>query len=410
MTARFLLILLTSLVPSGLLPSKEPTYPEEFQQLFDAALDYYGKLQRTPNGLYLDFFQVDESTPPAELCSSAATGVGLMALCMEHELGRDPGAEEKALQTLRAINGKTEGFKLGREKAGFHTHFFFADDRDAKSYHSTIDTSILVAGALYCRNTFSNPEIKAEADELWNSIQWEVALANPEGTQLYMIVEDGKPRESSITHLFSEYYLLAWFIREHQLQKTGKSKVVTIKDLNTWNNDGLELLCANGKWPQCSFLIQFPYYMCQPCTTDPAYRDFVTAQGKADQRACSKRVGVDEFWGCGAGGMPGGGYKANKYSSNEENVVSPHIIAGFMPTYPLAREHLLKLFRNPERRIKSSVGYLMPRFSINYLDWRAPRIEAIDYSSMLFGLAGIHPSLGMEFFEQKTRFTFNQHP
>jgi hypothetical protein len=38
--------------------------------------------------------------------------------------------------------------------------------------------------------------------------------------------------------------------------------------------------------------------------------------------------------------------------------------------------------------------------------WRVPRIESIDYSSMLFGLAASHPKLGMKFFVEGTRFTF----
>jgi hypothetical protein len=54
------------------------------------------------------------------------------------------------------------------------------------------------------------------------------------------------------------------------------------------------------------------------------------------------------------------------------------------------------------------VGELLPRFSIDKPDWHAPRIESIDYASMLFGLAGIHPRLGMKFFDDKTRFTFNK--
>jgi hypothetical protein len=40
-------------------------------------------------------------------------------------------------------------------------------------------------------------------------------------------------------------------------------------------------------------------------------------------------------------------------------------------------------------------------------DWRHHRIESIDFASMLFGLAAIHPKLGMEFFHEKTKFTFN---
>ena len=381
---------------------------EEFEHLFFATLDFYSKLDRTPNGVYRDAFLIDPGKPPMRLCSTAATGVGLMALCMDYELGRDAAAGQKALQTLRAINGKARGFRIDREKAGFFQHFFSSQDGSGTSEHSTIDTAIMVVGALYCRNTFHNPEIEAEADALWNSVDWNLALADPSGRQLYMVIADGTPRENAKTSLFNEYYILAWLIGESQRQKSGRNDVVTVRDLNTWNNLGENLLCGKGPWPQCSFLVQFPFYMCHPCTTDPLYRDFVIAQARTDQRECSKRVGVDEYWGCGAGGTPSNGYRANNYQNNPENVVSPHIIAGFMPVFPPAQDHLLKLYHDPNRRVKTPVGDLLPRFSVDQPGWRAARVEAIDYSSMLFGLAGIHPRLGMKFFAEKTRFTFTK--
>lgn len=393
---------------SGPLPQESPTFHQEFETLFHASLDFYSQLQRTTNGLYRDAFVLDQSKPPSRICSTAATGVGLMALCMDYELGRNPAAPQEALQTLRAINGKTAGFSIGREKAGYFKHFFSSEDGSGKSPYSTVDTAIMVVGTLYCRNTFNDPQIKVEADQLWNSIDWSLALAQPNGEQLYMQMEDGRPRESSRTFLFNEYYLLAWLIKESQIQKTGHSDVISFRELNTWTNQGLKLLCSNGHWPQCSFLVQFPFYMCHPCATDPLYREFVLAQARADQRECSQRVGVAEFWGCGAGGTPSHGYRANNYRNNPDNIVSPHIIAGFMPVFPLAQEHLLKLYRDHKRRVQTPVGDLLPRFSVDRPDWHAGRIEAIDFSSMLFGLAGIHPQLGMKFFDEKTQFTFNQ--
>lgn len=384
------------------------TFPREYETLFQASLDFYGQLQRTTNGLYRDAFVINPAAAPTRTCSTAAAGVGLMALCMDFDLGRDAAAPQKALQTLRAINKKITGFGIGREKTGYLQHFFSSQDGSGKSAYSTIDTAILVVGALYCRNTFNDPQIKTEADQLWNSVDWSVALAKPNGEQLYMVIDESRPRYNSKTFLFNEYYLLAWLIQESQLEKTGHSEVLAINELNTWDNQGLKLLCSHGHGPQCSFLVQFPFYMCHPCVSNPLYREFVLAQAKADQRACSQRVGIAAFWGCGAGGTPSRGYRANHYGNNPENVVSPHVIAGFMPVFPLAQDHLLKLYRDPMRRVKTPVGELLPRFSIDKPDWHAPRIESIDYASMLFGLAGIHPRLGMKFFDDKTRFTFNK--
>ena len=121
LTTIFLLILLTSSSNAQSAVSRER---RALEPLFQTTLDYYGKLLRTPNGLYLDSWSIKPSKRPNTRGSTAAVGVGLIALCIEHELRRDPKAAEKALQTLLAVNGKTKGFQIDREKAGYFHHFF----------------------------------------------------------------------------------------------------------------------------------------------------------------------------------------------------------------------------------------------------------------------------------------------
>ena len=388
-----------------------PVLSEELEPLFHASINFNDKLLRVPNGLYRDVHLVQNTgrkrNRKGGICSIAAVGVGLMSLCMSHELGSDPNAEAKALKTLQTVNGKTSGLKPDREKAGFFRHFIDISTGNGKSEFSTIDTAILVVGALYCRNTFDDPRIREEADLLWNSIDWSVALADPQGEQLYMVVEDGAPVATSKTRLFNEYYILAWLIQQAQLQEYEHSDVLRFQ-LDQWSHLEMTLLCARHPRPQCSFLVQFPLYMCHPCTHSKRYFSFASAQARADQLTCAERVGVEEFWGCGAGGTPNDGYHASNYGKNPSNVVSPRIIGGFLPVYPQAQDHLLKLYRDPARRLKTEAGDLLPRFSVDEPTWRHHRIESIDFSSMLFGLAAIHPKLGMEFFRDKTRFTFDQ--
>jgi hypothetical protein len=382
-----------------------PVLHEELMPLFEASLDFYGTLVRRPNGLYADAWRRTGRWPERD-GSVAAVGVGLMALCMEHELGRDAEAAAKALQTLRVINGKVEGIELERDGSGFFRHFFNLESGRGKGEVSTIDTAILVVGALYCRNIFDDPEITREADELWGSIDWPLALARADGSELYMIMKEGRPVGDSVTQLFSEYYILVWLIRQWELQHRGESEVLTMEQVPTWSYEGLELFGSGMTRPESSFVVQFPMYMCHPCTLGERYLRFVEAHARADHLTCSRRVGVDEFWGCGAGGTPHNRYYASSFADNPSNVVSPRIIAGFMPVYPVAQEHLLGFYRDEARRMETPVGDLVPRFSVDEPGWRHHRIEAIDFASMLFGLAGVHPELGMEFFGRATRFTF----
>ena len=396
---------------TGSLAEEKNETSKQLEPLFHSTIDFYCKLLRTTNGLYLDGYRIDKNQEDqGTFCSTAAVGVGLVALCMDHELDRDPQAQQKALQTLRAINGKVSGFQIERDSTGYFHHFFDSQDGSGNFENSTMDTALMVVGALFCRNTFDDAEIRAEADELWNSIDWEISLADPRGASLHMIVDDGKPQANTVTLLFNEYFLLAWLIKESQIQKTGHSDIVSINDMPTWTNEGITLLGDRYKNPQCSFLIQFPFYLSHPGATDPVYLDFVTAQATADQRACSRRVGKQWYWGCGAGVTPREGYKASNYAWNTDNVVSPNIIAGFMPAFPLAKVHLRKLYFEQKVCIATPVGNLLPRFSVDQPQWCAENVNAIDQSSMLFGLAAIHPKLGMKFFQEKTRFTFEQQP
>ena len=129
-----------------------------------------------------------------------------MALCMEHELERDPDAAKKALLILRTLNGKTKGFVPDRKKAGYFRHFFSSWTGEERSEYSTIDTAIMVGGALFCRNTFEDETIKEEADLLWNSINLELALARPDGSRLHMVMVDGKSKARTVTQMFNEYF------------------------------------------------------------------------------------------------------------------------------------------------------------------------------------------------------------
>ena len=392
----------------GLELTKSPVLEPELESLFNASVNFYDRLQRSDHGLYRDVYLHGKRATRNHnrICSTAAIGVGLISLCMRHELGIDLEAESKALQTLKSINGKTAGFRMDREAAGFFRHFIDARSGTGKSEFSTIDTAIMVVGALFCRNTFEqNSEISNEADQLWNSIDWPLAIADRNAGELYMVFVDGKPDTKSVTTLFNEYYILAWLIQQYETQTKGKSDLLDTPLPRTPFRD-MTLLCSRSKRPQCSFIIQFPFYMCHPCTRSPLFFSFVGAQARADQITCFDRVGKQAYWGCGAGGTPYNGYFASHYENNPDNVVSPRIIAGFIPVYPVAQDHLLQLYRDPSKRLKTPAGDLLPRFSVDDAGWRHHRIEAIDLASMMFGLAAVHPNLGMKFFHEKSRMTF----
>jgi hypothetical protein len=401
------------------------------EELLHSSIDYYDKLLRLPNGIYRNV--LDLRGRPVSSSSTATLGVGLISLCINHELGRDPAARDKALQSLRAINGKADiqikrdpesGFfvhffdneegsgkseiQIKRDpESGFFVHFFDNEEGSGKSEISTIDTSIMMSGAICCRNTFNDDEINKEVDKLFFSIKWTDAVANREKMQYYTIVNGGVG--STRTLLFNEYLILAWLCDEYERALEGSSDLMPdIADLPTMNYKGIEIPTEPRQHPLSSFVIQFPFYMCDPCANDPLYLEYMIAYAKADELACRKAYGKKGYWGCGAGQMPAKKYVASNFLNNPGSVVSPRIIAGFMPVYAPAVETILTYAGKLSRRLETDAGILLPRFSMEEKAWQPDRIESIDFSSMLFGTAAMHPRIGLNFFRERFRFTVKE--
>jgi hypothetical protein len=387
---------------------KTPSSDERLTALLHSSIDYYDKLLRLPNGVYKRLLSLDGTEVSSS--SIATMGIGLISTCMNHELGRDPDARRKALQSLRMLNGKSEEIQPQRDESGFFLHFFDIQTGEGKSEYSTIDTSIMMAGALFCRNTFNDAEIQHEVDELFFSIDWLCSIADQDNMLFYTKIADGKGVEDVQTEMFNEYLILAWLCDEYETLQHGTSSILPdLSDLPLLEYGNISIPTEKRKVPLSSFVIQFPFYMSEPGINDPLYFNYMASYAKADETTCRARYGVEGFWGCGAGRIPSGRYYASDFLDNPGSVVSPHIIAGFMPVYPRAVDHLLALHDRKETRLETEAGILLPRFSMEYGEWKPNSIESIDFASMLFGTAALHPDLGLDFFREGIRFTV-MHP
>jgi len=105
-----------------------------------------------------------------EVASVAATGFGLTALCIAHERKYAPrkDIEDRVLNTLRFLwNG------LPHER-GFYYHFVNCrtGERVWKCELSSIDSAILLCGALTVRQHFENAEIRRLAEQIYGRVDW----------------------------------------------------------------------------------------------------------------------------------------------------------------------------------------------------------------------------------------------
>jgi hypothetical protein len=124
---------------------------------------------------------VPDRAPTPSFSSIAAVGFGLTAYGIGAERGYVTRAEAAArtLATLQSLLAMKQGPEA-RGVSGYHGFFYhFLDMRTAERFEtvelSTIDTALLLAGALFAQSYFDRPEeqaIRDAAEELYARIEW----------------------------------------------------------------------------------------------------------------------------------------------------------------------------------------------------------------------------------------------
>ena len=406
------------LLSCNTLSRRQRTYPSKSESIKSLFYNSYKMFEflRTDQGVYADAarFEGEQFHP----VSIATIGVGLISVCIANEMNWINNAEELVLQTLNTISGNTRGFSPERNKHGFFRHWINAQNgsREWNSEFSSIDTGILVSGALFCKEYFSsNLEIKKIATSLYESINWSSAIANAETGEIYMTFKTGGEGINT-TRPFNEYMIVAWLAMNYKQNNLEATKL--------WNNyysspiflpkssfNNIEVLTDRPGHFLSSFVIQFPYYMCNYFMASEEYLRYFDNAMVIDKMKWQEIDKNESFvWGTGAGASPvESGYHADNINSNPGNICSPHIIAGFVPINPESLDDLEKLITKSEAIYEIPENQNLPiiwRFSSSNDNWRASDIQGIDFSTMLFGIAS-HPNfLGIDFFSKYNDFKF----
>jgi len=183
------LIVLGACNSNGNSPETTPPPPEQSVDEFLAELEqrtfrYFWELTPPANGL------VPDRSPSPSFSSIAAVGFGLTAYPIGVERGyvtRDQ-AIERVLNTLRFFRNAQQGPQptgvTGYQ--GFFYHFLDMNTgvRFQRIELSTVDTTLLLGGILFCqsyfdRNTPAESEIRTLADEIYSAVNWQWAQARP---------------------------------------------------------------------------------------------------------------------------------------------------------------------------------------------------------------------------------------
>ena len=145
---------------------------------------------------------IPDRAPTPSFSSVAAVGFGLTAYGIGAERGfvtREQAAE-RTLATLRSLQSMKQG-DTPRGVSGYKGFFYhFLDMKTGERFEtvelSTVDTSLLMAGALFSQSYFdrenaTESEIRSLAESLYERIEWSFAQARPPAISMGWSPEGG---------------------------------------------------------------------------------------------------------------------------------------------------------------------------------------------------------------------------
>lgn len=167
-----------------------------FVDLEERTFRYFWELTNPLNGL------VPDRRPSPSFASIAAVGFGLTAYPIGVERGyiTREQARERVLATLRFFRDAPQGPQASgiTGHQGFFYHFLDMETglRFEKNELSTVDTTLLLAGVLFCQSYFDaavpeEAEIRSLAEEIYGRVNWRWSQARPPAISMGWHPESG---------------------------------------------------------------------------------------------------------------------------------------------------------------------------------------------------------------------------
>jgi len=183
--------------------SVEPLTDDEFLNLIEeAAFRFFADHQNMETGLFAD-------TTGGGDASIASTGFGITALCVGVKRGwiKKEDASRRIMLAFDTFLPNTPGGEtLAEGKYGFFYHFLnmHTGKRAGKAEISTVDTAILVCGALTAGEYFGG-EIKKKAEKIYENVQWGEFLCKERGPWYGMFSMGWSPERGFLSSYWDFY-------------------------------------------------------------------------------------------------------------------------------------------------------------------------------------------------------------
>jgi hypothetical protein len=350
-----------------------------------------------PSGLVRDsLFMSGGNIHPA---TPDAAGFALLALSALDHLGKLPDAEQRVETILSAHAGQKPGVVPERSADGHFMHFLnittggpAGGGWDAS--YSPISTALLVAGAEFARNHFSdNGTIASLTQQLNDSVDFDAAIHPSLTGGIFHNMTKAGGGAGDLARPFNEYML----VHSLALREGDNDRALAVK--HRWHDvdflpkrsyQGISTLTDDASEFAPAFWVQQMHFFNGDFRHSDEFETYFTNQQLADRQYSSTLLGADFRYGLTAGVNPDG-YDVDAIQ-NHNNVFSPEAVVAWGDLETMLKFVAEQDGSDPRYR------YGLVRESISMPIWIPSDAALVDHLFLLFGLV---ESLERSFFRDR---------
>lgn len=357
--------------------------------------DFFWHEASPTTGLILD------RNAPNAAASIASVGFGLAAIPVAIErdwITYEAGYERAHLTISTFVNGGVQG------EHGFFYHFVDVEtgERRWNSEVSSIDTALLVAGALAAGQYFEKTEVQTLANTLYENVEWDWMMSTGSVPRMGWLPERGFLREA--WDHFDESLIL------YVLALGSPTHPIPASTWDSWhrpvNVEG-EYVYLPG---EPLFVYQFPLAFVNLRNMEDAYTNYwnnaVLACERNRQFAIDRsdkfQTYQDGVWGLSASDGPFGYRAYGAYEGNHDGTVAPYASIACLPfTREYALEGMRALLQTYGPRVWREYGFVS---AINAdEEWYSREHIGIDQGDILLMISNVQDGAVWNLFMSHSR-------
>lgn len=354
-----------------------------------------------PSGLVRDSLPLSPFTAPFHPASPDAAGFALLALCAMDHLGLSSDAESRVQAVLSAHAGHTPGVTPARNIKGHWWHWMNlttgAPQPGWNDNYTTIGSALLVAGALFAKNHFSqNTAIATYAEELRATCDFD-SMIHPSLDGRVALATDAAGNAVGYTAPWNEYMLIVSLALRQE--GTARAPVVAPLWLDPANAPkrsyrGLATLTDNPGSFAPAFCVQQQYYFNPDFAGNPSFLGHFQNHQRADALYCTYELNQVYRYGLTAGVNPSG-YRVDRIQ-NQEGVFGPEAVGSWGDL-----DTLLEFVQDQPPGGDARTRYGLTRVSSSDTAWWPYDAGLVDHLFLMFGLV---EARSPDFFKQRQMF------